>query len=187
MLPATETPKLTKDYLKTEEYKNLPMKEKRVVIARLGGIAKKGVKLKRTVEKEKIQKQVESFIQKKAFNLVRAGMSVAMGQNFVYRIDEEENEKGNVTSRKNVLVTDPHEIEMALNAIEEGGQSEDGKYYFVTAKEPDHKAIQMLLDRGFGKAKETVEVNGEITFSLRGLAARRETLKASDVDLEIKE
>lgn len=166
------------EFRKTPEYKNLTHFEKNKINAKFGGIAKGGTRLPRIVEKEKMQKALERKIQSKAFKLFNAGMTVAMGQVFVYRIDEEEDSKGKVISRKHVLVTDENEIAEALDEQEGYGRTTSGKYYYVTTKEPDHKAIQMLLDRGFGKPKETVDLNAHVTFSLRALAQKREMLKA---------
>lgn len=180
----SKTQILTKDFLQTEEYKNLPMKEKRVIIARIGGLAKRGHKLQRTLNKETIQKDLERKIQKNAFKLFHAAMIPAMGQIFIYKIEEEVTghgpKGGEYVKRKHTLVTAPHEIERALDFMDGAGSGKDPDgtdYYYVTTKEPDHKAIQMLLDRGFGKPKETVDMSLDVKFSLRALASRREELK----------
>lgn len=117
----------------------------------------KGMKNKATLEREAVQAAMQQQIMGKAKQLINAGLISAMGQTFVYRIDEELSSKGNVIGRKHVLVTDPDEIGIALDAIEEGGKSEEDKYYYVSATGPDHKAVQMLLDRAFGKPKESIE------------------------------
>lgn len=134
------------------------------------------------------RKAMEKMIYRKTAPLIRAGMMSAMGQNFVYRIDEEEDSKGKVISRKHVLVEDPHEIAEALDRIEEGGKDPEDKYYYVTTKEPDIRAIEALLNRGFGKPKESLEVTGEVAFSLRALASHRgdildEDIKAKAIDV----
>lgn len=49
-----------------------------------------------------------------------------------------------------------------------------GKDYLIVAGAiPDWKAGNALLDRGFGKPKESLELSGEVSFSLRALAERR--------------
>ena len=117
----------------------------------------KGAKSPATLEREKVMAEIRQQILKKAAPLVRAAMIPAMGQNFVYRIDETKNEKGRVVHKEHVLVTDPHEIAMALDQIEEGANDPEDKYYYVTATAPDFRAVQMLWDRTFGKAKESIE------------------------------
>jgi hypothetical protein len=42
------------------------------------------------------------------------------------------------------------------------------------AKEGDHKTAELLFDRTFGKAKENLEISGEIKFSLASLAEQWE-------------
>ena len=42
------------------------------------------------------------------------------------------------------------------------------------AKSGDHKTAELLFDRAFGKAKESLEVSGEIKFSLVSLAQQWE-------------
>lgn len=119
---------------------------------------KKGTKNPATLEREKVLEEVRQQIMRKAPELVRAAMLPAMGVNFVYRIDETKNEKGRVVHKEHVLVTDPHEIAMALNQIEEGSTDPEDKYYYVSAEKPDFRAVQMLWDRSLGKAKDMLEV-----------------------------
>lgn len=38
------------------------------------------------------------------------------------------------------------------------------------AKDGDHKAADLLFDRAFGKAKENLEITGDVKFSLSSLA-----------------
>lgn len=124
------------------------------------------------------QKEImDRMIYKKTAPLIRAGMLSAMGQNFVYRIDEERDSKGKLLNRKHVLVMDSDEIAQALDQIEEGGQHPDDKYYYVTTKEPDVRAIEMLLNRAYGKPKESLKVEGEVQFSLKALAEHRKSLE----------
>lgn len=115
------------------------------------------------------QRIATGMITNKIQPLIRAGLIPALGQHFVFRIDEEKNEKGVTTSRKHVQVTDPDEIARALDAIEDGGVDPDGVYFYITAKEPDHKAVEMLLNRALGKPKESIAIEGEVKFSLVGI------------------
>lgn len=123
---------------------------------RPGAGRKKGKKLPATLEREAVQKAVDLQIMLSAADIIRAQKLVAMGSNYVYRIDEEEDSKGRVTSRKHVRVTDPDEIAIALDSIEAGGNSPDDKYYYATAIAPDPRAGDMLLNRALGKAKESL-------------------------------
>lgn len=55
--------------------------------------------------------------------------------------------------------------------LDNGIHGED--YLIVAGAIPDWKAGNALLDRGFGKAKESLELSGDVSFSLRALAQRR--------------
>lgn len=157
-------------------------KEKATEIGKLGGRKPGPLAALRKLEIAK-RNAMAKLIYKKTAPLIRAGMITALGQNFVYRIDEERDSKGKLLSRKHVLVTDPHEIADALDQMEEGAQDPDDKFYYVTAKEPDTRAIEMLLNRAYGKPKETIDLNADIKFSLKDLALHRKDLKADAIDV----
>lgn len=118
----------------------------------------KGVKNPATLEREEVRKKVDQLILSRAEAIIRATFIPTMGMNFCYRVDEIKNKKGAVIGTKNRLVTDPHEIEMALNIIEAGDNGgEENNYYFVTSERPDFRAGEALLNRALGKAKESIE------------------------------
>lgn len=119
---------------------------------------KKGTKNPATLEREKVLEAMRQQIMKRAESLVRAAFIPAMGVNFVYRIDETKNEKGRVVHKEHVLVEDPNEIARALDQIEEGSVDPEDNFYYVSHKAPDFRAVEMLINRVFGKAKEMVEV-----------------------------
>ncbi len=121
----------------------------------------KGVKNTATLERDAVAKAIQQQIMAKAETLVRAAMIPAMGTNFIYRIDKKKNKKGDVIFEKNVLVTDPWEIQLALDQIAEGGTANgyDNEYYFISSEKPDFRAVQMLLDRALGKSKESIELS----------------------------
>lgn len=157
-------------------------KEEATRIGKLGGRKPGPLSVVRKMELQQ-KKVMEKLIYKKTAPLIRAGMVTAMGQTFVYRIDEERDSKDKLISRKHVLVTDADEIANALDKIEEGGQDPEDNFYYVTAKEPDVRAIEMLLNRGYGKPKETINVEGEVTFSLKALAAHRKEIKDEPIEV----
>lgn len=133
--------------------------EKNRINGKKGG-RPKGAKSAVTLEREKVAEAVRQQIMLRAGDLVRAAMVPAMGVKFVYRIDKKLNKKGDVVYEKNVLVTDPNEIETALNLIGAWDNGKEGnEYYFVTTERPDHRAVQMLFDRALGKSKESLEIS----------------------------
>lgn len=125
--------------------------------AKKGG-RKKGTKNPATLEREKVLLAVNQQIMEQAAVLVRAGMIEAKGMNFVYRIDDVLNDKGKVIGKKHVRVTDSDEIARALDQMEAGGYDSENEYYYVTTKEPSMTAVDKLLNRPLGKAKEQLEI-----------------------------
>lgn len=151
----------------------------------------KGSVDKKTLMKLREKKRMDEMIVRKTAPLIRAAMSRALGQIFVYRIDEVYDEdttrvlkngeeqvvKGKLRSRKHVRVTDPDEIQEALDKMEgEGHGGDNDEYYYITTKEPDSQTIDMLLSRPYGKAKESIAVEVEHKFSLTDLAKRRDEI-----------
>lgn len=140
------------------------------------GRAKRGTRSLKVLTRIKLEQAANDIVIAKAEKMVVAQIGNALGQRFVYRIDEEFSDRGKVISRKHVLVNDPDEIEIALDAIDADGVSQDEKYYFITTKEPDTKAFDVLMSRAFGKPKENKTIDVKHSFNLTGLARERAKL-----------
>lgn len=181
-------------------------------IARANGMKggrPKGAKSKSTLVKEVVKKDFDERVLRLNDRLINAQASLALGQTFLYKIEKEwiktgekknGEENGYFRNLKPKLVTAQWEIESYLERLAENNGTLDDEndpeatYYFLTTKEPDNKAIDSLRDRTFGKAKEHIEVTGEIKFSLKGLAQRRAEVDAGTspnllpaVEAEIKD
>lgn len=117
--------------------------------ARPGAGRKHGSKLPKTLEKEKVLKQLNQRVLKHAHRLFNAQMNVAAGCTFLYKIIR----RGK--KRVHVKVTDENEIRDYLDGKFEEGQD----YYYITTKEPNNLAIESMMNRVFGKPKETVDVS----------------------------
>jgi hypothetical protein len=125
--------------------------------ARPGTGMKKGTKLKRTLEKEAIYKEYKNRVMQHADKIFNAQITNAVGNTFIYKVENELNEKGKKTGkRKHVLVTDQALIKEILdeNNGESGALGED--YYMITTAKPDNQAIGDMLDRAFGRATQTI-------------------------------
>jgi hypothetical protein len=149
---------------------------------RLGG-RPAGRKNDKTQMLEEEHKAFQQIVLEQLRPLVQSQLSIAKGTAHVYRIDI-----GPRGGRSDpALVTDPDELFDAIRAIDAGaghgdiaeeGGGEDGtdithRYYFITTKTPDGKAIDSLIDRVFGKSVQRiaggdggpVQIQGvEITF-----------------------
>lgn len=129
---------------------------------RPGSGRKKGPMTVQGITKELAIKSFNERVAKSTDALFNAAKTVAVGQMFVYRMDEEERGAGKnkYTVKVPKLVTDPDELNEAIDKLYGNGESEE--YYFVTTKEPDIKAIDSLMNRAHGRPKESVEHSGEI-------------------------
>lgn len=133
-----------------------------------------------TILKEEAKKQMDLLIAQKAHDLVEAGLLAAMGSAYIYKIDAK--------SKKVTLLTDANEIAYAISEIKFNHSTEpDSEYFYATKEKPNYRAIEMLLNRTFGKPKESLDLTGEVKFSLRELGQRAEELytgRSRDIDYE---
>lgn len=119
-----------------------------------------GSKNTATLHKEKIRRALEQRILRHADRLANAQLKLALGGMYLFRIDTITNEKGQKIKQRPVLVEDIEEIIDYLDWAEADGQevNDDYKYYFITAKDPDGRAIENLLDRTFGKPIQGIAI-----------------------------
>ncbi len=137
---------------------------------RKGSGRKKGGENQATKVKRATLKQFQDRVTKVVDILFDSQMTLARGQTFLYKIEKEKvvGPKGGVSYRKQrpVQVIDQREIEDYLEGLITEGDEDDDKdpnatYYYITAKEPDNKAIDSMLDRTFGKATQPIGGPGD--------------------------
>ena len=118
------------------------------------GGKKKGSKHKKTIEMEMALNLYKQEMLKELTPIIRSQQQLAKGLAVVLRRNLVK--KGNRWVREGELVQvrDADEVERLLNS---DGQGDN--WYIITTKDPNVKAIQDILDRIFGKAKETIDVN----------------------------
>lgn len=159
---------------------------------KLGG-RPKGVLNPRTLDKMKMKAALDQRYLHASRALANAQIHIATGQTFLYKIEKEwiktgtnkktGEENGYFRNKRPVLVTNQEEIESYLDSLvdEMNGEpkeyDEGATYFYMTAKEPNNEAIKNIMDRVHGTPKATVEHTGEVVFSLKDLAQRREALK----------
>lgn len=136
---------------------------------RPGAGRKKGSKSQKTLDREKVLAELRERIMKTANLLFDSQISIARGVQFLYKIEKELviGPKGGkkYVSSKPKLVTEQWEIESYLEGkLEDGDENDENDpnatYYFITAKEPDNRALDSLLDRAFGKSTQRTEITG---------------------------
>ena len=57
-------------------------------------------------------------------------------------------------------------VQQISEAMSEGKSWNETGYVMIQQRQPDVKALNTLLDRGFGKVAESVQINKNVTFSL---------------------
>lgn len=121
--------------------------------ARPGAGRKKGVVSDEKKAQQQAFKELKLSILRAQKGLLNAQMGVAKGLTFLYRITT--NSKG--IRSKPELVTDKETIEAYLaDELED----EENEYYFMSTEKPDTKAIDSLLDRVHGRARQNIGLDG---------------------------
>lgn len=127
---------------------------------RPGAGRKPGGKNKKTLEKIAIQEAFNQRVLTQADALFNAQLALAVGSIKVFRIDEEEDDKGK-PKRVHTLVTNPKEIKEVLDENEGGAGIVGDSYYFVSDVMPQNVAVESMLNRTLGKPKDSVELTGK--------------------------
>lgn len=119
------------------------------------------------MKKEAVLEEYRQLVLTDARRLFFSQSVLAHGQTFLFRIDKIKVGKNKWINGEPKLVTDPDEMESYLYGVAQNanGDVEDDKdpsaaYYFLTAREPNNQAIDSMLDRAFGKAKQMVGLEG---------------------------
>lgn len=137
----------------------------------------KGVLNQETLLKQKAQKEMNIRIAKMADKLLNSQAVVAIGTHKMVTVETDAEGKKHLH-----VVRDEKRMEKLLT------EGEYGKDYLVLEGTPaDWKAANALLDRAFGKAKESLAVDVDVKFSLRSLAERRKTIDAQIVEPKLIE
>src|SRR5256885_3414192 len=109
---------------------------------------KKGTKWASTLKKEAARELVRQAVTAELGEMVRAQIAQAKGiQHFFLR---------DPVSRQFTRITDPDEIERALNS---GGKQ--GEFFWVFTKDPSIQAFTDLANRAIDKPAEHLNVSGE--------------------------
>jgi len=112
-----------------------------------------GALSKQTLERNAVKAALEQRILQKADELHNAQYALAVGSLCIFRVEQDGKKK------KHILVTDTDEIKEVLDTNEGTSGKVGESYYIVSTQQPDNKAIDSMLDRVFGKAPQTIEIN----------------------------
>ncbi len=122
-----------------------------------GGGRPKGSKSSKTIEKEIALKQVQQMVLKEVIPLFRSALNSATGLTVMFQRKKVKNKITKKFERTGdlVRVVDVNRVEDLLKGTCSG---ED--WYYITTKDPNIQALKELLDRTFGKSKESLELTG---------------------------
>lgn len=137
---------------RTEKLKNKSVKSKQNGGARANAGRKKGSENADTKERRIALERFKSRVAKKIDKIFNAQADLALGTSHLFRIDTIG--EGEKSKKVHTLVTDPDEIKSFLDGEFENGQD----YYYITTKSPNNLALESLLNRTFGRPKETIEI-----------------------------
>ena len=122
--------------------------------ARPGAGRKPGGKNAETLEKDSILKSVKQRIYRLSGALVNAQANEAVGCAMLIRITEDPESK----KRTKEVIKDEETITAFLA---EELEDEKGVFYYITTEKPSSYAANALLDRGLGKAPQSVDVTSK--------------------------
>ena len=131
---------------------------------KVGG-KKKGKKNQKTIEKQIVEDEFKNRILSEIEGLLTAQLNIAKGTSYLYKIVTHKGIKGGEGRKEHILVTDPYEIKDFLDELEgESGvnpNTDNDDYYYISTKQPDNKALDSLINRVFGKVKESLDITSK--------------------------
>ena len=139
----------------------LTIKQKRSLAGRKGGLAKRGTKSRKTLLREEALRQYRDTVAAHyTEKLLTAQLTLALGQAFLYRAVPARDGTG---KRRMEIVTDPATILGYLQNREKGECLDiSSEYFFITTKEPNNTAIEAIMNRVYGKPKESIDITASV-------------------------
>lgn len=122
---------------------------------KLGGRPKGAVSDEKKAQQEAF-KELKMSVLRMQKALLNAQAGVAKGLTYLYVIKTEE-VNGKIVRHKPEIVKDPKVIEAYLA---EELEDDEHYYYYMSTEKPDTKAIDSLLDRVHGKARQNIGLDG---------------------------
>lgn len=148
--------------------------------ARPGAGRPKGSMDEDTKLRRNAERNYKERVAKLTDKLLDSQLAIALGESNLYRIKVVN--KGKKNERKEVdIIEDPQVVkEYFLGEIKDT----DAEYYYISTKSPDSKTIDSLLNRTYGKPKESVDLtSGDKPIPILGATI----VSSSDIDEEAPE
>lgn len=134
---------------------------------RKGAGMPKGMKTKKTMEKIEAETYFRQRVLDSIEGLVDSQMNLAKGCQYLFKIKkvyvEKEDKFVVPKGAKPEIVKSSEEIAQYLAG--DFDDRDECDYYFMTTEKPDNRALDSLVDRVFGKAKQNISIEGNLTIS----------------------
>jgi len=122
--------------------------------ARPGAGRPKHGKNQSTIVKEEAERQFKERVAKNVDRLFNSQLDLALGEK--YLMVTTTIGTGTKKRRETTIVTNPETIKEFLD--EEREMNSNTKYYFMSTKPANNQALEGMMNRAFGRAKESVDV-----------------------------
>ncbi len=164
----------------TETLKNNSVVKGKNGGAREGAGRPKGTENEETKQRRIAERDYKMRVVAHIHDLFNSQLNLARGLTYLYRIEESEDDKGK-RIKKHVLVESPDEIRDVLDDLDGSDSGTvDDTYYYITTKAPDIRAIDSMIDRVFGKAKQSTVLEdpegNALTFVVAEVIAKKNTI-----------
>jgi len=110
-------------------------------------------KNKSTIEKEEAERQFKERVSKNVDRLFNSQLDLALGEKYLMVITT--TGQGTKQRRETSIVTDPDTIK---RFIDEDLEDTDTEYYYMSTKPANNQALEGMMNRAFGRAKESLDV-----------------------------
>jgi hypothetical protein len=125
--------------------------------SRVGAGRPKGTENEETRLRRLMEAEMRSRIVRSTDALLNSQMSLAQGEVNLYRVYYE----GEGKNRKKIVDVVNDQETITLYLADELEISNDEEYYYIATKSPDSRSIDSLLDRTYGKAKQSLDVTSD--------------------------
>lgn len=128
--------------------------------ARQGAGMPKGKMTAKVLERMKIKAVYNQRVMLHTDELFNAQLANAKGNTYIYEVVEIDI-GGGKTKKKHELVTNPNQIAKILDENSGRSGEAEGGYFIITTEKPDNAAIKDMLDRAYGTATQSIELEGK--------------------------
>jgi len=111
-------------------------------------------KNKSTIIKEEAERQFKERVAKNVDRLFNSQLDLALGEKYLMVITTIGS--GTRQRKETSVVTDPETIKQFLD--DESSLNNDTEYYYMSTKPANNQALEGMMNRAFGRAKESVDV-----------------------------